>query len=210
MKLKSILSISLFILISCTFFSGCYPEGPTYYEEFDVVYTNYKKDYSFKDKKLFTMPDKIVRITGNIGQGQPPVFISEPYNTQIINRIKSNMIAKGYTFTADTTIADFEILTAAIEVENYQVGYWYDYYYPWYYPGYGGGWYYPYPVVSSYTTGSIGINMVERKNTSPNNQNAVVWLSIINGLVEGSNIDFSNRIDKCIDQAYTQSPILNQ
>lgn len=191
---------------------GCYPEGPTSYDQFDVVYTNYQKDYNFKGKKFYTMPDSIVKITGNLSAGKPIVFVSAAYANPVLNRIKTNMTNLGYTWvsTADSAQADYAILCAAIEVENYSYTYYYDYWYGWYYPYYGGGWYYPYGTVTSYTTGTLSMNMIDRESFSPTDKNGVVWISLINGLLEGSSTNYTSRINKSIDQAFTQSQYLHQ
>ncbi|MBL0342769.1 MAG: DUF4136 domain-containing protein [Bacteroidetes bacterium] len=90
---------------------------------------------------------------------------------------------------------------------TYYYDYW-DYYYGWYYgPGYG-GWYYPYPVTSSYTTGTLILNMVDNKNPNPSNKGKIVWVGLVNGLLEGSSADYINRINKTIDQSFAQSTYL--
>ena len=186
---------------------GCYPKGPEYVEQYDIVYTNYQKDFTFKGKGKYTMPDSIVKITGEAASGGNVQFMSPSYASLITTRIKQNMAALGYTYvpTADSAQADFAILNASIQVENYYYSYWYDYWYGWYYPGYWGGWYYPYPVVTNYTTGSLFMMMVDRKNISANDKTPVVWVGIVNGLLEGSSTNITSRINSTIDQAYTQT-----
>ena len=38
----------------------CYPEGPVYVDEMDIVYTNYDPDYDFSAEQTFALPDKIM------------------------------------------------------------------------------------------------------------------------------------------------------
>jgi hypothetical protein len=42
---------------------GCYPQGPDYIEEMDVVITYHKDTYDFASKATYAMPDRIVKIT---------------------------------------------------------------------------------------------------------------------------------------------------
>lgn len=185
--------------------AGCYPQGPEYTDEFDIVFTNYDESASFKALKYYAIPDEVVDINGNYDPAQGPEFISPQYSTLIINRIKSNMNALGYTEVADTGQADVIILPGALEVTNITYSYWYSY---WdYYYGYG--WYYPYTTVSTYTTGSLIMTMVDRKNLNPANKGRAIWFGVVNGLLEGASADFGSRINKGIDQAFRQSPYLS-
>lgn len=201
---KRILQSIMFVAIASMMW-GCYPGGPSSYDEFDLVYTNHQKDYSYKGKVNYTMPDKVVKINGDTSKH---IFVSEPYQSQILARIKSNMAALGYNYVADSTLADFTILPAGLSIDYTYYYYYYDYWYGWYYPYYGGGYYYPYPVTTTYTTGTLFINMIDRKNESPMGKNPAVWVGIVNGLLEGGN--YTNRINKSIDQAFNQSQYLHQ
>lgn len=207
MKNKSIYGILLVMLM--TTFWGCYPDGPDYIDEYDIVYTNYDDQFNFSGKKFYSIPDSVVKINGAHATGDELEFLSPSSGNLILNRLKSNMEARGYILTADTALADFFLVPSALEVTNvtYYYDYW-NYYYGWYYGGYYGGWYYPYPITTSYTTGSIFTALVDKESANPSNRNRVVWLSIINGLLEGSSTDYPSRINKTIDQAFTQSTYL--
>jgi hypothetical protein len=197
--------LSLVIIASLAFLWGCYHEGAEYYEETDIVYTNYDKKFDFKSKGTYSMPDKIVKITGNLVEGEDPEFVKEPYNTQVLNRIQDNMTKMGYTYvdTQDATDVDLVLLPAVWT--NTTVYYYYDYwcwYYP-YYCGWGWGWYYP--SVSSYTTGTLLMTLVtdDANYVEPTN----VWTAAANGLMSG--YGDVTRINNAIDQAFKQSPYLN-
>ena len=43
---------------------SCYPEGAEYYEETDLVYTNYDQAFDFGEQASYAMPERIVKITG--------------------------------------------------------------------------------------------------------------------------------------------------
>ncbi|HMT28035.1 MAG TPA: DUF4136 domain-containing protein [Bacteroidia bacterium] len=192
-NLKSILAM-LFLTLTI---AGCYPGGPDYADEYDIVYTNYDKDFNFGGKKFYAMPDSIVKITGDVVQGEPLQFIKQVYANTILNRIKSNMASRGYTLVTDTSLADLFLVPSALEVTT--TTYYYGYYWE----------YYPYAVSTSYTTGSVIMNLVEKSNSNPSNKNRVVWVGIINGLLEGSSTSYDARINKGVDQAFTQSQYIH-
>lgn len=181
---------------------SCYPGGPEYYEDLDLVYTNYSESYDFAAAGTYSMPDSVVKITGNLADGENPEFVKEPYNTQILQRIESNMEDLGWTRVEDVESADLVLFPAVWT--NTTVYYWYDYWCWYYYYYCGWGYYYP-SYVSSYTTGTLVMAMVaygdDYVEPSP------VWTGAVNGLVSGS-YDLT-RVNDAIDQAFEQSPYLN-
>ncbi|HSO85216.1 MAG TPA: DUF4136 domain-containing protein [Draconibacterium sp.] len=195
--------LPLVLIAMLSFLWGCYPDGAEYYEDTDVVYTNYEKMYDFKAAGTYSMPDKIVKITGNLTEGEEPEFVKEPYNTQVLTRIQENMTKMGYTYidTQDATDVDLVLLPAVWT--NTTVYYYYDYW-CWYYPYYC-GWGWGYPSVSSYTTGTLLMTLVsdDAEFVEPTN----VWTSAANGLMSG--YGDVTRVNKAIDQAFKQSPYLN-
>ena len=181
--------------------AGCHPFGPEYYEELDIVYTNYDDKFDFASKGTYTMPDKVVKITGNLVEGDDPEFVKEPYNTQILQRIESNMTNMGYTKSGDPESADLTLLPAVWT--NTTIYYWYDYW-CWYNPWYcGWGYYYP-GYATSYTTGTLVMSLVADGEVEP----VVAWTAAANGLLSGY-FDIT-RVNKAIDQAFTQSPYLSR
>jgi hypothetical protein len=211
--MKKIIKLRLFALITCgvTLISGCYPGGPEYIEDYDLVLTNYSKEYDFGGQKTYSIPDSIVKVTGDAIDNPGDVkFVSAAIADPILSRIRKNMEDRGYQ-RVDKNTADVVLLVAGWEVNNVTV--WYDWgYWGWYYPGYSPGWgwgypYYPtYPVTTSYKTGSVMIQW-----TDPQNIEDVVnveWLSIFNGLAEGGTTSIIARSTKAVDQAFTQSPYI--
>lgn len=193
---------NVFLLFGIVFLLvSCYPNETVYYEDTDLVYTNYEESFDFVSKGTYSMPDKIVKITGNLTEGEAPEFLQEPYNAQTLQKIESNMNALGWTKVDDPADADLKLFPAVWS--NTTVVYWYDYWcwYYYYYCGYG--WYYP--VTTSYTTGTLvmalfadGEDYVEPSH---------VWMAACNGLMSGA-YDVS-RVSNAIDQAFEQSPYLN-
>jgi hypothetical protein len=193
--------LSLALIAGLTLLWGCYPDGAEYYEDTDVVYTNYEPKYDFKADGTYSIPNKIVKITGNLTEGETPEYVKEPYNTQVLTRIQENMTKLGYTKATDPAKADLVLLPAVWT--NTTVYYYYDYW-CWYYPYYC-GWGWTYPSVSSFTTGTLLMTLVAdgAEFVEPTN----VWTSAANGLLSG--YGDVTRINKAIDQAFTQSPYLN-
>jgi len=195
MSNKIILYLGIIFLLG-----ACYPEGPEYYEDLDIVYTNYDDQFDFASQGVYSIPDNIVKIEGDLAEGEDPEFVQEPYNTQILNLIKANMEALGWTVTEDPDNADLVLFPAVWT--NTTVYYWYDYW-CWYYPYYC-GWGWGYPSVSSYTTGTLLMTLVAdgQEYIEP----ARVWTAGINGLLSGAYN--TSRVTKAIDQAFEQSPYL--
>jgi len=195
MKKKFIFYLSIIVLLG-----SCYPEGAEYYDELDIVYTDYDEEFDFASLGTYSIPDKIVKVTGNVTEGEDPEFVKEPQNTQMLQKIESNMTALGWTKTADPADADLVFFPAVWT--NTTIYYWYDYW-CWYYPYYC-GWGWGYPSVSSYTTGTLVMTLVvDGENyVDP----ARVWSGAANGLLSGSyNVA---RVNNAIDQAFKQSPYL--
>jgi len=211
----------LFKLIAAFFvlttFRGCYPNGPEYNSDFDLVYTNYSSEFPFSQRQTFALPDSVVKLTGDVvtNPGSPPSMLSSTYSTVILNQLKQNMQQCGWTLVDKNSNPDVILLAMSTTTTN--LYYYYDWgYWGWWYPGYsnGWGWYYPGyypPYVSYYRSGSVFIQMVDQKTVaSPQGVGnvPVVWVSILNGLVEGGSADITNRIQTNITQAFTQSPYL--
>ena len=195
-------TIYISILVLALSLASCYPGGIEYYEDTDVVYTDYEVDYDFLSMSTYSMPYNVVKISGDIIEGEDPEFIKEPYNTQIINRIAENMADLGWTRVDDPAGADLVLFPASWT--NTTIYYWYDYW-CWYYPYYcGWGWGYPSGGVSSYTTGTLVMTLVAdgEEYVEPSR----VWTGAVNGLLSGANN--INRLYKGIDQTFEQSPYL--
>jgi len=195
MKKKFVFYLSIIVLLG-----SCYPEGAEYYDELDIVYTDYDEEFDFTSLQNYSIPDKIVKVTGELIDGGDPEFVKEPQNSQMLAKIESNMSALGWTKTEDPAEADLVLFPAVWT--NTTIYYWYDYW-CWYYPYYC-GWGWGYPSVSSYTTGTFVMTLVvDGENyVDP----ARVWTGAANGLLSGAyNV---TRVNNAIDQAFKQSPYL--
>ena len=188
---------------------GCYPQGPEYTDDLDVVLTNYKEAYDFKSKGTYAMPNKIVKITGSAIDGDEPEFVPDITATAILAQIDENMLKLGWTKVGIANDPDLLLTPATWETTT--VVYWYDYWYWWYggyYPGWGGGYYpgYGYPSVSTYTTGTLMMGLIDPTQLGANGTPVSQWNGAINGILTGTYN--AARVNKGIDQAFAQSPYL--
>lgn len=200
---RKIFSFAVMALVTVLF--GCYPAGPEYVDELDVTYSNYDKNFDFKSLGTYSMPDKIVKITGD--PTAPPEYVKDIYATPMLAQIDANMQGLGWTKVTANTTEDIQLLPASWSSTTIIYGGYWGGYYCWYYPYYcGGGWYYPYTPVSSYTTGTLVMTITDPKNESTDGSRRVAWTGAINGILSGTyNFD---RITKGINQIFTQSPYL--
>ncbi len=189
------------------FLAGCYPQGPDYAEDTDVVYTTFEDTYDFNAKSTYAMPDKIVTDV-KIDRGDTTYeYMNDKFADQIFASIEKNMQANGYERVDVDEDPDLLLTPAAISSTTYFYSYWYD----WWYGGYWGGWgwyYPPYYTVSSYTTGTMLMVLADpnQASNSPINRSQALWVAAINGLATYS-YDVA-RVTKGIDQAFDQSGYL--
>ena len=188
---------------------GCYPDGPDYAEDLDIVYTSYEKEYDFSANGTFAMPDEIV-VDVKIEDGETTyVYMKTAFADPILASIESNMEEYGWTRVDIDDDPDVVLTPAALSSTTYFYSYWYDWWYGGYWGG-GWGWYYPpYYTVSSYTTGSLVMTIADPHagDDSPINRSPAVWVGVGNGLVSGA-YDIT-RVTQSVDQAFAQSPYLN-
>ena len=204
--LMAVLAGSL-ILASCT----KYPNESDRTLEDLVVVTQYDTKANFSEYTTFAIPDSISVIT-ETDSGR----IQNATTDVVVNQIVQNMVARGYTRVATNQAPDLGINVSFFKNTNIQVYYpgWY-WGYPGYYPPdywYGGGYgyYYPYyPTVTSYTVGSLIVDMVDLKNANPITQEiSICWTAYIRGLLTGYHT--TGEITTSIDQAFVQTPQLTK
>jgi hypothetical protein len=195
----SVFIISVFLL------SGCYPDGPDYVEEMDVVLTKHNDTYDFVSKGTYAMPDRIVKITGNAAEGDEPEFVPGITGDKILARIDENMRMYGWIKVDVSENPDLLLAPAAWETTT--VFYYYDYWYWWYggyYPYWG--WGYPPMSYSSYTTGTLLMTLMDPDVLETNGNPVKQWSGAINGILTGTYN--ASRVNAAIDKAFTISPYL--
>ena len=203
---KSILSFVSVIIV--LFLWGCYPDGPDYIEEMDVVLTYHSDTYDFVSKATYAMPDKIVKITGNLLEGEDPETIPDIYAEKILSQIEENMQAYGWERVDDVTdTANIDMLLFPAAWETTTIYYYYDYW-SWWYGGYYPYWGYPpyYYYGGSYSTGTLLMSLVDPKEVATNGNPVVQWSGAVNGIL--TDTYDATRMNTAIDKAFSQSPYL--
>lgn len=196
---------------------GCYPEGAEYVEELDVVYTDYDPEFAFSEQSTYAIPDSMVLInsqnfSSSTGNNSPDI-VNPAYANPILDEIKVNMDAMGWTQVDKEEDLDVILLVSVTRTTNLYYNYDWNYWDWWYPGGVGGmGWYYPRyspaGYISGYRSGTLMIQMINASDMGVNNNVPVVWVGVINGLLEGSTENISNRLIQTIDQVFKQSPYL--
>ncbi|MBK8883778.1 MAG: DUF4136 domain-containing protein [Bacteroidales bacterium] len=195
---------SLVTIIGSLFLWGCYPNGPTTTDDLDVVITHHNPNYDFVAMGTYAIPDKIVKITGNLQEGDLPEYLPTANSSSILSRIDANMEALGWTRVALSASPDVFLAPAAWETTT--INYYYDYWYWWwggYYPSYP---YYPPSYSSSYITGTLLLTIMDPDELDGNDYPIQQWTGVLNGILN-EKFDAA-RINKLIDQAFSQSPYL--
>ena len=205
--MKRLLLILSFGLIA-GIVSGCYPDGPEYVNDLDVVVTRFDKTFDFERVKTYAIPSDVVKITGNLIKGDEIQFVDDEYAQVIVAAVKDNLKAYGWE-EADPSVADVVIFPSAMSSTTvvWYFDWWYwDWWYPWDY----WGWYYPYDIYGgSYTSGTVFLQMTHRDGQTAIGNLPVPWSAVLNGLLEGSTSNVESRIERSIDQAFKQSAYLD-
>jgi hypothetical protein len=198
---------------------SCYPGGPEYVEDMDLVATKYDSTFDFSKVNTYIMPDTVM-----------PVFDpdhpedADPINKQkqklILDEMVKQLTQLGWERKFDTIDGYPDMYITLTAFTNTTVNYYYDYwyywwgYYPYWPPYWGGGGYYPYypwggAYVYTYTTGTVLTQMMDPNNTADIEERIpVVWIGAINGLAEGTDQYINERIERGISQMFKQSPYL--
>lgn len=208
--MKKILLISMAVLTIAACHKEPYPQdGDNEY----LVYTSPGKDVNFTQFKTFDIADSLLVI----GQGDKPVYSQTQAALALIQAYRTNMEKLGYIYTPSNPDADLGIqLTYIIKTERYVQNYdnpywWLDY--PGYWPaGYWGNWhgfYYPRPVVYTYTTNALLADMVNLTTEIEDDKPLeILWTSYIGGPAGSSYQNDVERMKTAINQAFAQSPYL--
>ena len=210
--MKKIIFISALALLAVACHKEPYPQDSD--NEY-LVYTAPDKDIDFTKFTTFDIPDSLLII----GQGEKPQYSQSDNALALIQAFRTNMEKLGYIYTPSNPDADLGIqLTYMIKTERY-VQYYNDPYwwldYPGYWsPGYWGDWYgfyYPRPMVYSYSTNALLADMVDLTAEQGSGKSLeIIWSSYIGGPA-GPTVSYdAKRMKASVDQAFAQSPYLNR
>lgn len=175
-----------------------------------VVQTSKEPGTNFSNYKTYYISDTIAAITPDPDDS----LWTDNDAKQLVETVKTNMNARGYTFVASSHAnPDLGLGLTVIKDLNIGViypGWWWGYWggcywgycgYPPYYPWYGGG------MVYSVPTGTLTLDMIDLKNASQDEKLSVPWGSVMSGGLGNTSNDIQLGID-AINQAFTQSPYL--
>ena len=177
-----------------------------------LVFTNYDGKADFNRFTRYYMPDSVMVI----GDTKDPEYWTGSKAADILKAYEDNMQACGYVRADDKSEADVGLQISYVQSVAYFVDYrnpyWWNEYPGYWLPGYWGDWgywYYPYPVVYSYSVGSLLTEMVDL-STSPSADRklTVVWNSFLSGLLSGSDAFNMELTVRAINQSFVQSPYL--
>ncbi len=208
--MKKILFISAAVLLLAACHKEPYPQdGDNGY----LVYTSPGKDVNFKNYKTFDIADSLLII----GEKDKPVYSQSQSALALIQAYRINMEKAGFIYAPSNPDADLGVqLTYVIKTERYVKYYddpywWLDY--PGYWPsGYWGNWtgyYYPRPVVYTYTTNALLADIVNLTGEQDAGKPLeVLWTSYIGGPASSSLQLDIQRLTSAVDQAFAQSPYL--
>jgi hypothetical protein len=179
-----------------------------------VVSTNYDPEADFAAYSTYAIPTDTI---GFISNKSSDTIITSPESTyprHVLNVIKDNMEARGYTRVSRNenpdlgvnvmVVNDFNVFQEVVYPNYYGYG---GNYYSGYY-GYGSYYSYPYVNTYAYNTGVLIIEIVDLKNRTPDNKVKVVWDAYLGDVY--STIDRAAQTQEGIDQAFVQSPYIGK
>jgi hypothetical protein len=203
-------------------FVACHPGTISDVGEADLVVTFVDSTADFASISTFVMPDTIIRIDEDGGSPEADPAV----DATVLARIEAHFEALGYTrVRVDGEEPDVVVLLEAARTELDALvpagppGGWWGWwgYWPGWGPGwgpccYGPGWgpgysWIPFPVGQS--VGTLTVKML-RPEAVPSSGGAipVIWIGLVNGLLEGSTESVLDRVDGLLDQMFEQSPYL--
>ena len=193
---------------------ACYPEpdGQMLVDDL-VVATNFDPEANFTTYTTYAIPTDTIGLISNTSSDTIITQNKSSFPRPVINAIKANMNARGYTLTDRSQNPDLGINVLVVNDFNvFQQVVYPDYYYPgnYYsgYYGYGSWYYYPYINTYAYNTGVLIIEIVDLKNKTANNQVRVVWDAYLGDIY--STLDLVPQTERAIDQAFIQSAYLSR
>ncbi|MGC1244386.1 MAG: DUF4136 domain-containing protein [Chryseosolibacter sp.] len=179
-----------------------------------VVSTNYDPDADFSAYTTYAIPTDTIGFVSNNSEDTIITSPESTYPRHVLNHIKANLDARGYTKVRRNenpdlginvmVVNDFNVFQEVVYPNSY--GYPGNYYSGYY--GYGSYYYYPYVNTYAYNTGVLIIEVVDLKNRNQQNQVKVVWDAYLGDVY--STIDRNTQTEDAIEQAFIQSPYIGK
>ena len=178
-----------------------------------LVYTTPAKDADFTQFQTFDIADSLLII----GQSAKPEYSQSNNALAIIQEFRINMEKRGFIYTPSNPNADLGIqLTYMVKTERfiqyYDDPYWWLDYPGYWSPGIWGDWYgfyYPRPMVYTYSTNSLVADIVDLTAEEGSGKSLeIIWSCYIGGPAGPTVYYDVQRFKAAIDQAFVQSPYL--
>ena len=210
MKLKTF----LFILFVSVLFS-CRKEPDTEDLKLEqVVATDRDLSANFSNYATFFISDTV----SIVASASTDSILTGPMAQQMVNAVKTNMTARGYTFPPRSQGPDLGFrLTVIKDITRTAIcgGWWdgwYGYYPPWYWGCYYcGGYYYPWCTTYTYTIGTSTLYLFDVKNQGTNHNVRALWGATMFGVFSTTNNQTNADLTTtAINQAFTQSTYLKK
>jgi Domain of unknown function (DUF4136) len=184
------------------------PDNLKLYDEL-VVSTNFDPEVAFSSYVTYAIPTDTI---GFVSDSNPNDTIlvagsnNSFYPRKVLERIMQNLDDRVYTRVSRDqdpdlgvnvyVVEDLNVFQQIIDPGNY---------YPYYY-GYGSYYSYPYINTYAYNTGTLIVEIVDLKNTTPDNKVRVIWNAYMGDVYSALNIEEQSL--EAIDQAFVQSNYL--
>lgn len=174
-----------------------------------LVYTNYDKKADFKAFQTYYVPDSILIISNS----KDAKYWKDENAQEILKAYISNLDSRGYTRVENRKDANLGLQVSYVQSTYYFA----DYGHPewwWGYPGYWdapywgnwGGWYYPYPVSYSYSTGSFITELLNLEAPQGENEKLpLLWTNYMTGFLSSSDSVNTKLAVQGVNQSFTQS-----
>ena len=178
-----------------------------------VVATDRDLAAKFSDYSTYFISDSVSVVANDPKDS----ILTGPLALQLVNAVKTNMNARGYTFRPRAQgLPDLGFrLTVIKDITRTAVcGGWWDGWWGWYPPcywGYCGGYYYPWCTTYTYTIGTSTLYMFDIKNAGTNHNIRALWSATMFGVFSTTNNQTNADLTTtAINQAFSQSPYLKK
>ena len=176
-----------------------------------LVYTDYDSNTNFGELMTYYVPDSVLYINSGNKKEYLQGSAADAIRQEFINNMDEHYLRVNNMADADIGL-QLSYVASTYTFAGYTGGgpWWYGYPYYWtpgYWGGYWGGWYYPYPIVYSYTTGSIIGEMVNL-SVPDEKKLPVIWSTYISGILNPQGNLNMQKTETAIDQAFKQTSVL--
>src|SRR6186713_2467394 len=210
MKLKTLL-----VLFSVSVLFSCRKEPSTEDLKLEqVVATDRDLSANFSSYATYFISDTVSVVASDSKDS----ILTDAKALQMVNAVKTNMNARGYTFKTRAQGPDLGLrLTVIKDITRTAVcgGWWdgwYGYYPPWYWGCYYcGGYYYPWCTTYTYTIGTSTLYLFDIKNQGANHNIRALWGATMFGVFSTTNNQKNADLTTtAINQAFAQSTYLKK